>query len=241
MIARWPLGQRLMGALALAAFLAFAALFTVSPESAIAQLTDSDGDGLSNIEEDLRNTDPNNPDTDGDGLTDFQEVDEFDTLPTKADTDEDDLNDGEEIARGTDPKLADTDGGGRFDAAEIFDDGTDPLDPTDDIGIGGQVPDGGNSTDDGNSSGDPDAIGAGVTLHTGFNEIVWGGLALPIDEALLAIDDVIVALFQWVNADQTWLTFSPLLPGPLNSLTNLAPGTIVWIVVSDTVVLPTAS
>ena len=35
---------------------------------------DSDGDGLTNLQEYLYGTDPHNPDTDGDGLTDYQEV-----------------------------------------------------------------------------------------------------------------------------------------------------------------------
>jgi hypothetical protein len=35
---------------------------------------DSDGDGLTDAEEEFYGTDPNNPDTDGDGYTDFEEV-----------------------------------------------------------------------------------------------------------------------------------------------------------------------
>ncbi|MEE8523405.1 MAG: hypothetical protein V3T72_05700, partial [Thermoanaerobaculia bacterium] len=38
-----------------------------------------------------------------------------------------------ERAAGTDPNLADTDGGGRSDGDEVLIDGTDPLDPTDDV------------------------------------------------------------------------------------------------------------
>jgi gliding motility-associated-like protein len=37
-------------------------------------IIDSDGDGLTNVEEKGNGTDPNNPDTDGDGLTDGEEV-----------------------------------------------------------------------------------------------------------------------------------------------------------------------
>jgi MYXO-CTERM domain-containing protein len=53
--------------------------------------------------------------------------------PTDADTDDDGLNDGEEVdEHGTDPLNADTDGGGTSDGQEI-EDGTDPLDPADDL------------------------------------------------------------------------------------------------------------
>jgi uncharacterized protein (DUF1800 family) len=58
---------------------------------------DSDGDGLSNLQEYLHGTDPHNPDTDGDGLTD-----------------------GQEVALGTNPLNADTDGDGLSDYAEVY-------------------------------------------------------------------------------------------------------------------------
>jgi MYXO-CTERM domain-containing protein len=62
-------------------------------------------------------TDPGNPDTDGDGLDDGAE--------------DLDLN-GRVDAGETDPNLPDTDAGGTNDGQEI-DDGTDPLDPADDL------------------------------------------------------------------------------------------------------------
>ncbi len=64
--------------------------------------TDNDDDGLSNSQEKLYGTDPNNPDTDGDGV-----------------------NDGDEVANGTDPTVpgvADTDGDGVPDAYDEFPD-----------------------------------------------------------------------------------------------------------------------
>lgn len=70
-------------------------------------------------------------DTDGDGLTDDEE-DTLGTDPNSADTDGDGLDDGEELELGTDPTLADTDGGGVNDGAEVTN-GTDPLDPSDDF------------------------------------------------------------------------------------------------------------
>lgn len=51
--------------------------------------------------------------------------------PPPVDTDNDGLTDAEEAVLGTNPNLADTDGGGAEDGFEV-DNGTDPLDPTDD-------------------------------------------------------------------------------------------------------------
>ncbi len=88
---------------------------------------DADGDGLSNEQERLIGTDPNNPDSDGDGLTDGDEQLVYGTQPLNVDTDGDLLRDREEIEQyKTDPKNRDTDGDGVADGTEIID-GTDPL------------------------------------------------------------------------------------------------------------------
>jgi uncharacterized repeat protein (TIGR02543 family) len=84
-------------------------------------------------------TSPTVADTDGDGLSDGQEQ-TAGTSPITADTDGDSLSDGQEInLTGTNPKLADTNGDGTNDAAsdqdgdglgnlvEIATHGTDPL------------------------------------------------------------------------------------------------------------------
>jgi large repetitive protein len=117
--------------------------------------SDPDGDGLSNLDEQLNNTSPTLPDTDGDGLSDLEEVqsplglnptnpdtdgdflDDGDELvlgtdPTLADTDGDGLKDYLETLKNTDPKLVDTDGGGTWDGTEVLVDNTSPLDPADD-------------------------------------------------------------------------------------------------------------
>lgn len=64
---------------------------------------DIDGDGLTNVTEALRGTDPNNSDTDGDGLHDGEEVNTYRTDPLNPDTDEDGINDKAELTLRTDP------------------------------------------------------------------------------------------------------------------------------------------
>ncbi len=66
---------------------------------------DSDGDGLTDIqEESYFGTDPNNPDSDGDGLSDGDEVLLYETDPMDPDSDGDGASDSEEVEAGTDPK-----------------------------------------------------------------------------------------------------------------------------------------
>jgi Ca2+-binding RTX toxin-like protein len=88
---------------------------------------DSDGDGLTDVQEDtLTHTDPQDPDTDGDGINDGQEDPDADGLtnleevngtkntfgpnaptdPTDPDSDNGGVNDGDETGRGTDPNNA---------------------------------------------------------------------------------------------------------------------------------------
>lgn len=88
---------------------------------------DSDGDGLSDVEEKNLGTDPDNPDTDDDGLTDGEEHFDTGTDPLDPDTDDDGLTDGKEIEIGTDPLNPDTDGDGLGDGDEYNKLGTDPL------------------------------------------------------------------------------------------------------------------
>ena len=99
--------------------------------------TDTDGDGLTDAEEEELGTDPTNPDTDGDGLSDGEEVNEHGTDPLDGDTDDDGLTDGEEVlTHDTDPLNEDTDGDGIGDGDEVFG-CTDPLlADTDGDGIG---------------------------------------------------------------------------------------------------------
>jgi len=98
---------------------------------------DCDADGLTNDEEALAGTDPNNPDSDGDGDTDGEEVNNgtspvdpcdpnINALGT-ADCDGDGLDNDGEILAGTDNTNPDTDEDGFTDGEEV-ESGSDPLD-----------------------------------------------------------------------------------------------------------------
>ncbi len=71
---------------------------------------DADGDGIANGGELLRGTDLNKADTDGDGLSDFEELMEYGTNPCAPDSDADGVNDADELELGLNPLKAVTDG-----------------------------------------------------------------------------------------------------------------------------------
>ncbi len=90
---------------------------------------DLEPDGLTNLQEFNRGTDPNNPDSDGDGLEDGPEFNLHGTDPADSDSDDDGLSDGAEVnTYGTDPNNPDSDGDGLPDGAEIDTHNTNPLD-----------------------------------------------------------------------------------------------------------------
>ena len=78
---------------------------SLNPYNAGDSALDSDGDGLNNLEEFRKGTDPQVVDTDGDGLSDYQEVIVYGTKPRVIDTDKDDVVDGDEAEEGTDPLI----------------------------------------------------------------------------------------------------------------------------------------
>ena len=92
---------------------------------------DSDGDGLTDAEEEELGLDPENADSDGDGLDDAAEI-AAGADPLNPDTDGDGLNDGDEIGYGTDPNLVDSDGD-TYDDGDEINEGTNPADPDDRI------------------------------------------------------------------------------------------------------------
>ncbi len=101
-----------------------------------------DGDTLTNLEEFLIGTDPNNEDTDGDDLLDSAETDtgmfgdagDTGSSPLLVDTDGDGRGDGDEVQGSggftSDPTKFDTDGDGVDDLTEV-ERMTDPNDPND--------------------------------------------------------------------------------------------------------------
>ncbi|MEZ5498880.1 MAG: hypothetical protein R3E77_05535 [Steroidobacteraceae bacterium] len=119
---------------------------------------DSDGDGLTNGEEDALGTNRNNPDTDGDGISDGAEVGADPGLPIDTD--------GDGIIDALEPN-SDTDGDGLADSADDDSDndgipdaveaGTNPMSPLDSDGDG--LPD--YRDRDSDEDGIPDALEAG--------------------------------------------------------------------------------
>lgn len=74
-----------------------------SPDAEVSEISDADGDGLTDAEESQFGSRIDRTDTDGDGLTDFVEVRTYDTNPTKADSDGDGFSDGMEVGNGYNP------------------------------------------------------------------------------------------------------------------------------------------
>jgi hypothetical protein len=95
-------------------------------------------------------------DADDDGADDYREEVELRTDSCNPDTDDDGLEDGDEVdTYSTDPLDPDTDDGGANDGLEIGD-GTDPLDPSDDLDDGGTDKDGD----------EPDGCGCATTTRS---------------------------------------------------------------------------
>lgn len=91
---------------------------------------DNDGDGLTNEQEKLLGTNPDDPDSDKDGLNDGEEVNEYKTNPLNSDTDGDGLKDGDEVKQyKTDPNDKDTDKDGLTDGDEVMKYKTNPTNP----------------------------------------------------------------------------------------------------------------
>ena len=70
--------------------------------------TDTDGDGLTNLQESNYGTNMRVHDTDHDGLTDYEEVMQYRTNPLEYDTDNDGVDDGTEIRIGSNPLVTET-------------------------------------------------------------------------------------------------------------------------------------
>jgi len=108
----------------------------VTMSRAVVDATDRDADGMPDTWEEEVGLDAHmndaNRDPDQDLLTNLDEY-SLGTDPMTADTDQDLLDDGAEVyIYGTNPANSDSDLGGLFDGVEVLQ-GTDPLDPSDDI------------------------------------------------------------------------------------------------------------
>ncbi len=98
------------------------AVTAFDPTDPLDALRDPDGDGLTNIEEFNRGTDPSNPDSDGGGTPDGWEVlnglDPTYRLDDLADLDGDGWDSWNEFIHGTDPRNPDTDDDGIKDSID---------------------------------------------------------------------------------------------------------------------------
>jgi hypothetical protein len=91
--------------------------------------TDTDQDGLTDVQEAALGTDPANPDTDEDGITDGDEVNVWGSDPLNLDSDGDTLYEDGELLYGTSILNPDTDGDGLSDGDEVYLHETDPTNP----------------------------------------------------------------------------------------------------------------
>jgi hypothetical protein len=146
---------------------------------------DPDADGLSNVDEFTRNTDPQDSDSDNDGLKDGDEVVVYQTNPLSDDTDADGLKDGAEVTTYfTNPKIADSDGDGLTDGAEVLTYMTNPLvvdTDNDGFGDGLEVRSGSNPN---NASSIPANVALAGTAIMGTNDGTnTGTLGTPYNQA----------------------------------------------------------
>ena len=156
--------------------------------------SDCDNDGLTNDEEVLVGTDPDDPDTDGDGINDGQELAD-NTNPLDdcesnggtplgtSDCDNDGLSNADEVTAGTDPDNPDTDGDGILDGQEVNTDGTDPLDDCD--SIGGTPLD----TSDCDGDGNPNGTDPNPTMATAVDDVTTADVGIPKTLNIVNNDD----------------------------------------------------
>ncbi len=175
-------------------YIAFVERYQLTTEAYIVYGSiDTDGDGLSDLDEAIYGTNPALADTDGDTISDGNEIlvygtnplssdsdadgmpDDYEILenfnPTNSsdaaiDTDEDDLTNLEEYLEGTDPHLADTDGDFLLDGEEVNEYHTNPL----------------------KIDSDGDTLSDGYEVKWGLNPLVADNIDLDLDGDGLTTD-----------------------------------------------------
>lgn len=158
-----------------------------SGESAV----DTDGDGLTNLQEQTAGSNPRNSDSDGDGLSDSAEYLTHHTNPLVADTDGDGMTDKQETDANYDPLDPDMDRDGMPDGWENAY-GLDPQSATGDDGADGDSDHDGlsnideylNGTNPNLPDSDGDGVSDGVEVSNGSdpNDASDGGQAPPVDK-----------------------------------------------------------
>lgn len=135
-------------------------------------VTDTDGDGLSNREEQQVGTNPNTADSDNDGLVDGEEL-RYGTNPEVADSDNDGLTDTAEIRTYyTNPNSSDSDSDGLSDYEEVITHGTNPNDADsddDNLSDSTEIAAGTNPL---NADSDGDGVEDGDEVTNGLNPLV---------------------------------------------------------------------
>lgn len=152
---------------------------------------DTDGDGLTNLQEQAAGSNPRNADSDGDGLSDSAEFLTHHTNPLVADTDGDGMTDKQETDANYDPLDPDMDRDGMSDGWENGH-GLDPQDSTGDDGADGDPDNDGlsnideylNGTNPNLPDSDGDGVSDGVEVANGSdpNDASDGGQAPPVDK-----------------------------------------------------------
>ena len=152
---------------------------------------DTDGDGLTNLQEQTAGSNPRNADSDGDGLSDSAEFLTHHTNPLVADTDGDGMTDKQETDTNYDPLDPDMDRDGMSDGWENAH-GLDPQDSTGDDGADGDPDNDGlsnideylNGTNPNLPDSDGDGVSDGVEVANGSdpNDASDGGQAPPVDK-----------------------------------------------------------
>ncbi|MCZ6544243.1 MAG: hypothetical protein O6913_00870 [Chloroflexi bacterium] len=82
----------------------------------------------------------------------------------------------------------------------------------------------------------PPPVAEPIPLTAGFNLVTWTGPLLTVNQAITGLDGALVGLHAFDAPQQAYRSYRTALPGPLNDLTQLAPGQSLWVEVSSDVI-----